>query len=211
MKCLIFTFIILFLAYNHLFSQDLNGKRITLEANTSVSGSQFTMETSCYEKEIKIKVIVKDSVSENAFRADSAYKFLVSSIDIVKFDLKNDTLMNLIRKIDSVRKVHTAYIVDSLYITYNEFPNYKKLLNDLFNSSQTKLENINPNKQRIILDGTPMKFKFSQNGSSIFTTYAHSPSDSSHPLLFNYIKETLSILRKEKQNTLITKEITSGY
>jgi hypothetical protein len=182
-----------------------------LEASTSVNGNNFFLETSCFENQIKIKVKVKDSISMSTLMSDKSYKTWLKSIDKFGYDPKNDTLMNLFRKVDSATKAHTVYSVDSVYVNCNQYPHYKKLLNDLFSSSLIKLENKENNKGRFILDGTQMKFMFLQNDSTLFTARAHSPSKLSHALLYDYVTVTLGIYRKEKINTFLTKERTSGY
>jgi hypothetical protein len=211
MKSLIFTFFVLFLSSDYVFSQDLKGKRINLQASTSVNGTNFFLETSCSESKIKIKIKVKDSVSMNTLKSDSTYKIVLNCINRLNSDPKNNTLMNYFKKVDSAIKANTVYRIDSVYVTYNQFPKYKKLLNDLFSSSLIKLENRENNKNRIILDGTQMEFMFLQNDSTLFTAHAHSPTKLSHPLLFDYLITTLGIYRKEKLNTSLTKERTSGY
>jgi hypothetical protein len=211
MKSLILTFIVLFLGSDYLFSQDLKGNRVNLQASNSVNGTNFLLETLCYENEVKIKIKVKDSLSMNTLRSDSTYKIFVNSIDKFNYDSENDTLMNLFKKVDSATKANTVYSIDSVYVTYDQFPKYKKLLNDLFSSSLIKLENRENNKNRIILDGTQMEFKFLQNDSTLFTAHAHSPTKLSHALLYDYIIGTLGIYRKEKQNTSLTREKTGGY
>lgn len=211
MKGLMFTFIVLCVGSGYLFSQDLNRKSINLQANTSVNGNIFFLETLCYEKGINIKIKVKDSISMNTLRLDSTYNRLMNSINKITFDPKNDSLMNLFKKADSAIKVHTVYSIDSVYVAYNQFPQYRKLLNDLFNSSPVKLENNAYNRNRIILDGTQMEFKLLQDDATLFTAYAHSPTKLSHPLLYEFITATLGIYRSERLNAFLTEERTSGY
>jgi hypothetical protein len=211
MKNLIVTFIVLFLGSTYLFSQDLKGKRISVQAKSSVNETEFFLETTCDANNIKIKIKVKDSVSQNNLRSDSTFKVIMDSVGKSNFSSKNDTLMKLFKEMNLVIMSYTAYSVDSLYIPYQQFPAYKKLLNDIFNSSVAVLENIENNKGRIILDGTRMEFTLWKDEISILNAYAHSPSTLSHPLLYQYLVQTLGIYRQKKASTLLTKNRTSGY
>jgi len=212
MKNYLLTFILIILASVDLFSQNLKGKSITLQAITSVATKEYFIETFCYKNEIKIKFKLKDSVSMNKLRSDSTFNVLSKSLLMVKqYDPKNDTLINLYKRVDSVIRTNTVYSVDSVKINYNQFPEYKKLLVKLFSSSQTDLENKENNKNRFVLDGTTMDFKFFQDESIKFTAYSHSPNKLSHPLIYDYINSTMDIYRKIKKNSFLTKEKTSGY
>jgi hypothetical protein len=210
MKNLIFTFIVLSLGTNYLFAQDLKGKQFSVQAKSSVSEAEFFLETTCYENDIKIKIKVKDSVSQNTLRSDSTFQVFLNAMG-KSHTLKNDSLGNLSNKLDSFTKAHTIYSVDSVYVSYKQFPAYKKLLNNVSTSSSATLQNVENNKNRIILDGTSMHFNLLQDDSSVLDAYAHSPSTTSHPLLYQYLVQTLGIYRQKKTSTLLTKNRTSGY
>jgi hypothetical protein len=212
MKHIIFTFILLFFSFNFLFSQEHVGKRITLNAKGTAYTNEFFIETSCSKNEIKIKIKSKDSVSRHTLNADSDYMANMQTLrNMDSFDYKSDTLRKLVKKLDSATKAHTVYNVDSISVSYHQFAAYGKLLSKIFSSSMIDLENKAHNKNRTVLDGTHMYFDFLQNDSSVFTAFAHSPSELSHPLLYQYIKATLDIYRKETKNTFLTKQKSSGY
>lgn len=212
MKNYLFLFVLLTSISSQLFSQNLEGKNITLNALTSVTGKEFVLETSCFKNEIKIKLKIADSVSFDKLKTDSTYIILSKSLlSAMEFNTKNDTLMNLYKRFDSLIKANTVYSMDSISINYNQFIPYDKLLTKLFNSTPTELENKENNKNRMVLDGTSMEFKFSQNDSIKYTVFAHSPTKLSHPLLYDYLNSTLEIYRKLKNNNIFDKQKTSGY
>ncbi len=211
MKTYLLTIALLFIISVDLYSQKLEGRSIRLRAVTSVAMQEYFVETNCFENEIRIKFKFKDSVLMNKLRTESTYKSLSKSLIKTRYDLKNDTTMNLYRRLDSAMKVNTVYSIDSIKIDYNQYPEYEKLLTTLLKSSQAELENKENNKNRFVLDGTTMDFKFFQNDSLKFTAYAHSPSKTSHPLLYEYINSTMSIYRELKKNNFLAKEKTSGY
>jgi len=211
MKTYLLSIALLFIISADLHSQKLEGKSVRLQAITSVAMQEYFIETNCFENGIKIKFKFKDSILMNKLRTDSTYRILSKSLIETKYYRKNDTIMNLYKRVDSAIKVNTVYSIDSIKINYNENPEYEKLLAILLNSSQAELENKGNNKNRFVLDGTTMDFEFFQNDSIKFTAYAHSPNKTSHPLLYEYINSTMNIYRGLKKNNFLTKKITSGY
>lgn len=212
MKNFSLSFIFIVFTCQALFSQELEGKQVTLRAYTSVNGNEFFIKTICNKDSVRIKFKSKDSVSFNKLRNDRVYKKLMRSFGKIKqFDLTNDTLKNPIFRIDSVREVHTIYHTDSILIAYSQIPEYSKLLGNLFKSSKAELENSENIRDRIILDGTNMTFEFSHNKLIQFSAGAHSPDEKSHPLIYDFLKSTLEIYRNIRKNTFLTKEETSGY
>jgi hypothetical protein len=212
MKYFFLSLILIVFTCQSLYSQGLEGKQVALRAFTSVNGTEFFVKTICYKDSIKINFKVKDSVSYKDLQHDPVYKTLMkSSQDIKQFDLTNDTIKQLLRRIDSVTLAYTSYHTDSVLIASSSFSRYSKLLFDLFKSSQGNLEDPARIKTRIILDGTNMTFEFSQNDHLQFSAYAHSPDKESHPLLYDYVKSTLDIYRNTIKDAFLTKEKTSGY
>jgi hypothetical protein len=212
MKNFILSLIIIFVTCQALFAQELEGKQVTLRAFTSVTGKGFFMKTLCYKDSIKINCKIEDSVSVNKLKNDLVYKTLMNSFrEVNQFDLTNDSLKNLLKRIDSVTVAYTTYSTDSVLIACSHFPDYSKLLGNLFKSSRIELENTEQNTPRVILDGTNMSFEFSQNELIQYSAGAHSPDKESHPLLYDYVKSTLDIYRRIKKDTFLTKEKTSGY
>jgi hypothetical protein len=212
MKNFLLLFIFTVVTCQALFSQELEGKQITLRSSTSVSGKVFLMKTICYRDSVKIKVCIKDSVSQKKLNDDSIYKTLMISLrEMMESNIKNDSLRIFLKRLDSVRNVYTIYKTDSVLIAYSQFPEYSKLLSNLFKSSIPKLENRERNKNRIILDGTVMVFEFSQNQLIQFSADAHSPRKESHPLLYDYVNSTLNMYRSIRKDTFLTIDTTSGY
>jgi hypothetical protein len=212
MKNFFLSLIFIVFSCQSLFSQGLEGKQVALRAFTSVNGTEFFVKTVCYKDSIKINFKVKDSLSYKDLQHDHVYKTLMKSFQEIKqFDSTNDTIKQLLTKIDSVTLAYTSYHTDSVLIANSSFSRYSKLLSDLFKSSPGKLEDPERIKNRIILDGTSMTFKFSQNDLLQFSAYAHSPNKESHPLLYDYVKSTLDIYRNIRKDTFLTKEKTSGY
>jgi hypothetical protein len=205
-------FLLLLLAFNELFSQDLPGKRIIAEAVTSVNGQAFFLETICDEDVIKIRIKVRDSILTEKLLSDSTYKGSIHYIQKLRgFDVANDTLKYHLAKMESARIANSVYSADSVNISSGQFPTYGKLLRKLFGSSPVALDSRESNTNRIVLDGTSIAFTLYQNDSVQIVAHAQSPTKASHPLLFDYINATLGIYREIKKNTFITKERTSGY
>lgn len=193
MKYVVLAFFLVFASYR-LQAQHLNGKSISLRTSIPMNGKQFFIETICYKKDIKIKVKVRDSVSHQNLKKDTLFKTLTMTLMARKPDIKNDTVQVLFARLDSAIKVNTFYTTDSVKIKYKDFPNYERLISDLFISSQRELEKKASN--RFVLHGIRMKFEFFQNGSLQFFADAHSPSRESNPLLYDYLTTTKEILQK---------------
>ncbi len=87
---------------------------------------------------------------------------------------------------------------------------FDNLLNIIFSSSNDLLENKLANQNRLMLDGTQVKFILTDNDKSR-TIYAYSPCKTSHPLLTTLIRETMNIYRQTKNNNFLNTQRTSGY
>jgi hypothetical protein len=212
MKFSTITVILLILSFNDLFSQNLKGKRIDLRANTSVSGDLYFMETTCSGKDVKIKFKIKDSVDMEKLNADSNYSAIRRYILETKpFNSKNEAWITRIEQSDSIRLSYTAFHVDSITISYNRYPEYKKLLDTLFSSSKSELENKISNNNRMVLDGTSMTFRFFDKEKLRFVAYTQSPDQISHPLIYNYMRSTMAIYKKEQKNDFLNKYRTNRY
>jgi hypothetical protein len=91
MKNFTLSFIFIVFTCQALFSQELEGRQVTLRAYTSVNGKEFFTKTICNKDSVRIKFKSKDSVSFNKLRNDRVYKKLMRSFGKIKhFDLKND-------------------------------------------------------------------------------------------------------------------------
>jgi hypothetical protein len=204
MKFYTLPLILLIFSLNELYSQDLQGRSITVSAREP----SYSMETSCDKKNFKIKVIIKDSTNNAKVWADSTHKAIVQYLRGLKsIDIKNDTVLKALKRTDSVIALHTVYFTDSIQIPYKQYPAYTQLLNALFTSSESALEN---HDQRIILDGIWMSFKFYKNKDLLINGYAHSPSKYSHPMLYAYLKSTIDIYKKEQKNRIPDKYPLNG-
>jgi DNA-dependent RNA polymerase auxiliary subunit epsilon len=212
MKNLVLLFILVIFSSGYVFSQGLQGKKVTVKASSSGYGEKFYLETSCFENEIKIKFKLKDSVARYTMESDSTYKvYFKALLEQSPIDYKSDTLISTLKVLDAVRTANTVYDIDSVTITSDEFPAYKKLLSKLFSSSLSEIENTEYNNKRLVLDGTRIELEVFENGSTLFTANAQSPRKLSHPLLFEYITDTLGIFRKLSKGNFSPSYKTGGY
>jgi hypothetical protein len=203
MKVFILTIALLFTISDKSFSQKIEGKSIKLKAISSATSQEYFIETNCLKNEIKIEFKFRDSVLMDKLSADTTYKSLLKYFTETKLNAKDDSQINLFKRLDSVVRKNTVYSIDSIIIKYNQYPEYEKLIATLVNSSQSKLENKGNNKRRIVLDGTSMYFSFFRNEKIKFTAQAQSPNKTSHPLLNEYLNSTVNIYKELKKDNLL--------
>ncbi|HEV7330667.1 MAG TPA: hypothetical protein VGN63_06485 [Flavisolibacter sp.] len=181
---------------------------IFIRATTSVSGGEYFINILERGHSFQIIYQFKDSTSKKV-NEDASVISVRNSLAAVE-DLRpdNDTVKKLVLTLDSLYQTYTSYSRDSLSITYEEKPSYVVLFQKVLASSVEELENNNRN--RIVLDGTRMKFIISNKGETK-TVYVNSPSIETNPVLYSLLRETLNLYRQRKGNILLTEQRTSGY
>jgi hypothetical protein len=194
-----------------LFAQLPNGPTIYIMAESQVNGIAFSMCITDKGKRMKVVYKVRDSVSvkEEQDTVLAAYRKL--GMSITNISLQNDTLKGLMQKIDSLMQFYTYYSMDSITIRKKRNRSYTALMKTILKAPiDTLLQGAN-NRNRIVLDGTRFTFVLQNNGYSRKVN-AHSPTKTSHPLLYALVKHTLALYRQKRPlNFLLQPNRTNGY
>ena len=201
--------IILFLIFSLLtfFSegQETTSSGINIRATTSVAGKEFFVDI--FRNKDKIKVLYKiKEMTSNKRDADTTLmnykKVLLSNKNLT---LQNNTVSFYLEKMDSINQMYTTCWVDSLAFNRTEHKDFDNLLNSILSSSSEVLENKSANKSHLILDGTVMRFKLTDNNNSRIV-YAYSPNSATYPLLTNLVKQSMELYRQIKNNDFLSVE-----
>lgn len=178
-------------------------RRIVLKAGSL--GIFYVIVTSTNNDDLQIKYMLNDSISKN-INNDELYKSTVHTF--LNGNLKFEDKLALANKIDSINQKYTYYTADSLIIKKNKNPQYQQIFDTFFSSSESTEEN--KKNVRIVLDGLTMTFTLSE-GHSTRKIYATSPSQDSHPIMYQFISQTMNLYRMQKPEGILTKGRTRGY
>jgi hypothetical protein len=201
---------VLFL-YRHTNTQPDNTYfKINITANGS--GIPNLMQISICKNAGTIKTVykLKDSINNKELRENRRYAVLHEELPKVLNKANRDSILKILRQLDSITNKYTIYDTDSLTLNANNNTSYSKLLNMVSVTGDVSLENNVYNKGRIVLDGTMFEFKI-QTGHATRTVYAHSPDPKSNPILYKLLSQTLEIYRKTKANNFLSLSRTGGY
>lgn len=151
---------------------------------------------------IKIVYVVEDSIKLSEMRKNADYirlsnNYMEQMKAINISPNTNDSLRIL-------RESYTVYDRDS--ITFNPIADtaYNNLLNRVANSTEEELLEPEKNKNIVVLDGVRVAYQII-NGSANKTVVANTPNSKRYPLLYNFLKSTLDIGRKQKLKIVLTK------
>ena len=134
-------------------------------------------------------------------------KFHYGKIDKAKGTLKERlsreplSTEDIAREMNSIYKKYTRSSIDKIIIPSNTYTYYINLLDSIYMSDKNLIINEILNKDRIVLDGTTVNIRIS-SGSVIYNNYyLHSPTLTSHPIAFRFIRETINLyyIIKDKQ------------
>jgi len=182
--------------------------------NISISPSSFVHPSwlDIYKRKRTLKLVytVQDSIRFRALRANK-----VDFITIKKyFELTEPTKLQdslnsykraeIFRKIDSLLKKYTVYIIDSVVLKTKSETEYIHLLEKVTKASQAELENDNIHKTMFMLDGTGYNFVI-KSGLKNTTVWVRAPSRESNPLLYRLLDVTRRIYESQRPNSLLTK------
>jgi hypothetical protein len=193
-----------------LFAQPINLPYISIRARTSVSGGEFSIDIHFKEDTLKIIYKLKDRTIGEMEKDVEGIRYRDMYRSIKNLNPRNDTIIYLIHKLDSINQVYTSYRIDSIELINTENISYFNLINQVLNSSIAILENKPYNESRGVLDGTLIVFTVVSNGVAK-TAYANSPSPASHPLLYSLLNQTLNLHRERHKNSFLTVKATNGY
>jgi len=98
---------------------------------------------------------------------------------------------------------------DSLLINRLKFASFDSLLSRINDASVTQLENREHERQ--VLDGVFFNFTIVSAMSQSKSAFAHSPDQSSHPLLYELLTKTFAIYRNTKPTAAWNQPKTYGY
>ena len=206
--------IILFLTFTFLNyftkGQESTTSIITIRATTSVSGQAFSVDIFRNEDNIKVLYKTKESLSDKIETDSNLTKHRKALMSVKNLTPQNDTVSFYLEQIDSINQVYTKYGVDSLQFNKTENKEFDSLLNAILSSSSEILENKSVSKNNVVLDGTLIRFKITNDQTSR-VIYAYSPSSTTYPLLNKLITQTLDLYRQTKNNDFLSIRKTGGY
>lgn len=197
--------------YLPLAAQVPNGAALYIKAEQHVSGQAFDIGINDMGKQIKLLYKVKDSISILAENDPALTAYRKKAMALTHFSPQNDTLIDLLQKIDSVRQQFIYYSIDSIMIHKKDNLSYTKLLATLLHTSTDSLAQKAQNGNRIVLDGTSFTFLLQQNGRTEKVT-VRSPTATSHPMLHDILKNTFALYRERcPESRLLQQSRTGGY
>jgi hypothetical protein len=124
--------------------------------------------------------------------------------------IEYDDLIKYVMEMDKIREKYTQYKTDTLLIISENNQNYINLYSEVTSSPKKVLENSIEGKLRIVLDGYSITFDITTE-TRTDRILLQSPNKESHPILYNFIKETFNIYREEKKNDFLDNEYTFRF
>jgi hypothetical protein len=108
---------------------------------------------------------------------------------------------DIAREVNSIYEKYTRFSIDKIVIPSNTYTYYINLLDSIYMSDKDLIINEILNKNRIVLDGTTVNIRISSGIVIHDNYYLHSPTLTSHPIAFRFIRETLNLyyIIKNKQ------------
>lgn len=188
---------------NHLYAQ------IKIEANTSVSGQKFLIEINENSDKYFLILKIKDSISTSKRYEKEMERYLKKYFLLKDQSIKNDNVKLILEEMNTLIDKNTYYSTTKTEILKTEYYDFDALINLFKKESIAFFEKREQNKNRIVLDGTSVNIKVSNNGYTK-TIWSHSPREKSHPEINNLITSTLEIFRNKKFLSE-DKAITVGY
>lgn len=144
------------------------------------------------------------------------YDAVDKDLKIIKIRKEIDSLASiramdsLLTKLDTLELNYMKYRSfdsDSITIARCLFPEYDKMIDQLFSTSKQELENA---EDGIVLDGATFHFEFNNKGT-IKEVYAHSINSKRYPQLAPFVKETMGLYRNVKNDIFLNRKRTAGY
>lgn len=193
-----------------LLGQEPYSSSIYIRATNSVKNSEFKVYI--YEREECFKVVykIRDSISYRAELDSTLSKYRALIFSNKYQNVSNDTSTTLLMQVDSIIQAYSIYSQDSILIERKKNMNFDSLISTIMSSKSGDLVNDSFNKNRLMFDGTIIKFELRDN-QQYRIVYAHSPTVKSHPLLGRLIIEIMNIYRMEKHNGFLNTIQTNGY
>jgi hypothetical protein len=163
------------------------------------------------ENDLLIEYKLADTVSD-LLKKDRKYKRLIKKtiLNPNPENIEYIDIMKYAMEMDKIRDKYTQYKTDTLFIDNENNQNYINLYSEVTSSSKKVLENSIEGKFRIVLDGYSITFDITTE-TRTDRILLQSPNKESHPILYNFIKETFNIYREEKKNDFLDKEYTFGF
>ena len=193
------------------YAQKLPLIQIDITATNAFKGTYLFISICSYEDVTKIVYKVKDSLDNKGLKSDTQYMTLEKyRKEVIDTERNVDPALKLMQKFAEISKKHTHYSMDSVLVSTKSTPLYTKLLNKVANISTDSLENSKANIDRVVLDGTHFDFHIKRLNQQRVVR-AHSPTQKSHPILYDLLHQTMELYRNKKNNTFLTKARTDGY
>lgn len=186
-----------------IFGQTGSNSQIYITGMVSgISESKHFINIITSNDSTKIILRIPDSTSSQLYNDSNLNKYRDIALSVKYFSLENDTVKKCISKIDSIYSHYTYYSVDSIVQPNSKINPLQLLIQQVFNSSNEILENKDYNKNRVVLDGTFIRFELIKDDMAR-NVYARSPTLKSHPLLYELVTQTLHIYKQATQNNIL--------
>lgn len=151
---------------------------------------------------IKIVYVTEDSTKSTEMKKDVDYVRITNSyMEQIKANSMNPNIGDSFR---ALIEKYTIYDRDSITFNTKLDTAYNNLLIRVANSAEEELLELEKNKNIVVLDGVRVAYQII-NGSASKTVVANTPDSKRYPLLYNFLKSTLDIGRKQKLKTVVTK------
>lgn len=170
--------------------------------------SKFQVDVYKLPDSIKIVYAVFDSIRFSVTRKDTAFarvsaKYMRGYGDSTERKRLSDTVHDYFER-------HSVYDRDSVKIAVRQDVAYNNLLQCIVNASTEDLLQTQQNKNRILLDGVHLGFVII-TASGKKAVGVKGPSESSHPLLYSLLAETMKIGRDHKLGPFVHKKNFGDY
>ncbi|MCU4189184.1 hypothetical protein M9Q43_08415 [Flavobacterium sp. HXWNR29] len=203
MRTILLSFFLIY--FTNVFCQD---KEISFEGYSHMRKKGFKIRVIEKEDILIIETRKLDTISKKMLE-DKQYKKNSQKIKNLqnqeKFDKRE--VQSLVIEDLEIRNKYSTQEIDSLIIDKSQFINYYNLFTQIFKTPINILEN--KSNSRIVLDGHSIP-TIIKNKSRVVFLQLQSPNENSHPILFNFLKETLNLYRKEKPTNTLNTEYTFG-
>ncbi|GAA4096035.1 hypothetical protein [Mucilaginibacter panaciglaebae] len=203
--------IVLLFAAKPLFAQEtVNKGDIIIHIHGSGPDFMSKYQVDIYRRSNSIKIIyaVFDSIRVSATRKDTAFarvsaKYMKGGGDSIENKRLSDAVYDYFER-------YSVYDRDSVTIAVRKDTAYNHLLERVAKAHTEDLLQTERNKNRNLLDGVHMAFTMvTASGKKVVG--ARSPRQTSHPLLYSLLSETMKIGRTHKLGPFLHRKSFGGY
>ncbi|MFC6226045.1 hypothetical protein ACFP2F_22570 [Hymenobacter artigasi] len=150
-----------------------------------------------------------DSIQHTALRQDPHLAPLVSALQAPKLPAAERT--STLLRLAALQEQYTVYRWDSLRVATAGHLAFVQALDSVYKSPAAQLERADPNRGRIVLDGTSVHVVVKTGPQIVKNLYVQSPSPASHPQLYHLLHAALELYRQQQPAAILDQRYTNGY